>query len=492
MKRALCVLLVLLLLLAAPLGTLAREDGCYALGDPVEDFTLTTSDGEQVSLYGLLQEHQAVLLNFWFAGCGPCYYEFPFLDNAARQWGDQVAVLAVSPYDDDETIRQYKAAMGLSIPMASDTFGITDLFVDYGFPTSVVIDRNGIICYMDCGAQSSTDSFLRLLSPFLDENYDVSVLLTAIPRIPMPDPPEETLLDALLNVPGGTLHFTTPGGVWPWIPGPEGLYAVSSNAGADDTLCMASAEIGASAGDALSFRLSTSTEEGYDLFGVIMDGEIVKLFSGENPWQRYAVPFTSDGMHTVSFIYTKNDMEGDGEDQVALTDVMVLRGRAAERALSGNPTYPLTMSGTDASLEFLDENARQIVFDDPDGDLAAFYGAEAYYLLSGDSLETGVQLGADCDPDAAFIRALDGSAVSLSHCDYDQDGFLFTAPSPMPGLGWNALMIFPSIADTNGAYTKVYLYFESEEALDSFCATQVPDLWTGEPADNITWDYAEP
>ena len=62
---------------AAQGGTLA-----YAKGDQIQDFTFTTYRGEQFSLYEILAEKEAVLINVWATWCGPCRNEFPYLQEA--------------------------------------------------------------------------------------------------------------------------------------------------------------------------------------------------------------------------------------------------------------------------------------------------------------------------------------------------------------------------------------------------------------------------
>ena len=490
MKRMLCVLMTFLLLCSS-LAISAQADGLYHLGDTVEDFTLTDSDGQTISLSGLLADHRAVLIIFWFAGCGPCRYTFPILQSAYETYGTDVAVLAVTPYDSDREIRRYKAAQELTFPMARDTAGITDRFVDYGFPTSVLIDRAGVLCYAECGAQTNAEAVNQLLTLYIGEEYSGPLLLGAIPEPVTRMRPESVSLDEALNVPGGALSFTCGGGDWPWIVGTDGSCAMAANMGVNSSTAWVETAVTAQAGDVLSFRCRTSCEEGYDALIVQVDGRTVKALSGENDWRSCAVAFEEAGDHTVAFLYSKNELYAAGEDTAALDDVCLLTGDEAREALAQLPQYPLTLEGQNGDMAFMDMDARQIVIDDPEGVVEAYYGADAYYILPADRRMMLIRLGDGCDPDSAFLRDINGYVHCLSHCDVGEEGFLFYAPAPNEVLGWNALILNPSLEDAYGEHASICMYFESEEAVDAFCLWQVIDPATGEPVENVTWDYKE-
>ena len=72
------------------------------------DFTVETIDGGTFTLSQALQDHELVLVNLWATWCGPCAYEFPFLQTAWEQNQDKVAVIALSVEPDDtQLIKNY-------------------------------------------------------------------------------------------------------------------------------------------------------------------------------------------------------------------------------------------------------------------------------------------------------------------------------------------------------------------------------------------------
>ena len=53
----------------------------YALGMTMPDFSFTTFDGREMSLYASLAEKELVVINLWATWCGPCGMEFPYMEN---------------------------------------------------------------------------------------------------------------------------------------------------------------------------------------------------------------------------------------------------------------------------------------------------------------------------------------------------------------------------------------------------------------------------
>ena len=108
-----------------------------AKGEYVEDFTVKTIDGGTFTLSEALKDHEIVLINLFFSGCGPCGMEFPFMQEAWTEYSDRVAVIALSvdPSDTDEVLRNYEQELGLTLPMGHEEgTGLADRFVSIGFP----------------------------------------------------------------------------------------------------------------------------------------------------------------------------------------------------------------------------------------------------------------------------------------------------------------------------------------------------------------------
>ncbi|MBR5231334.1 MAG: TlpA family protein disulfide reductase [Clostridia bacterium] len=480
------LLLILLLSLAVLIPAGAET---YELGDTADDFTITTVEGETLSLSGLLSSHKAVLINFWFINCSWCEYEFPYLQQAYEKMGNEVAVLALSPYDSEEDIRAYQQSMNLTFPMAQDTAGLSERFGCTGYPTTVMIDRHGVYCFSHSGAITSESAFLRLMKPFAAEDYASSLVGFEIPPV-QPSatmPPAENMALAL-NSNGSDIAYSTLDGAWPWLLKEEDgrSYAYSSNSGEDSTSAVLHASFTASKGDVLAFDYAVSSTVQDDFFALFINEEPVKVFSGERAWQSYAYALAQDGTYEIDFAYLKNNALSGGNDTAFIDNVRLLSGQEAQEALDLNPSWPQTAQGN-AAFDVLNEDARPVVIDDPSGTLSSYYPGAGFYLVPGTELELRVRIGKDVDAEAASLYSFyDGSQQTLDTLKTDETGFLVTLPSDSletTGYPWSALVVYPYFND----YETIapLFWFASEADLDSFCQSSI--------AENVTaaWKYAD-
>lgn len=143
----------------------------FRLNSVMFDFTVTDTQGNSHTLSELLQQKKAVVLNFWFAQCGPCKAEFPFMQEAFEKYSDDIALLALNPIDDAATVAQYRAAQGLTIPMASVDAAWAKAFDMIYFPTTMIIDRYGNINLMHIGSVDNIELFEKVFEYYTSEDY---------------------------------------------------------------------------------------------------------------------------------------------------------------------------------------------------------------------------------------------------------------------------------------------------------------------------------
>ncbi len=163
----------------------------YKLGDEIADFTLTDVNGVSYTLYELLKVKKAVVLNFWFVGCDPCATEFPALNTAYKAHKAGVEVLAINDrgIDSTDSVAGYSdnKGFGLEMPIfrvdpATSPVNIAK-FAGIGWPTTVIIDRYGVICFVHSGAITATSAWDNAFEYFTSDTYEQQ-LFTSINDIP--------------------------------------------------------------------------------------------------------------------------------------------------------------------------------------------------------------------------------------------------------------------------------------------------------------------
>lgn len=145
-------------------------------GDVMYDYTFDMADGTKMSISSALDGNEALILNFWGTLCGVCVEEMPYLNAYYEEMKDnKVAVLCVNSYvpDTDETILDFLAVNGYSLPSTSHDSDFDKLLGISGWPTNVVIDRNGRVAGSETGFPSngSIATFHSLVDKFLGDSY---------------------------------------------------------------------------------------------------------------------------------------------------------------------------------------------------------------------------------------------------------------------------------------------------------------------------------
>lgn len=150
------------------------------IGDVMYDVTLTDPNGVKYTISEILKEKDMVVLNFWFANCYYCIQEFPYIDEVYAQYKSDVEVLAINPVDPSGDIKYVKDNYGLSFPMTECGWDIPDAFGVDGYPTTVIIDRYGVICMVESGGRPYTWYWEMLFEHFTASNYEQRILYDGI------------------------------------------------------------------------------------------------------------------------------------------------------------------------------------------------------------------------------------------------------------------------------------------------------------------------
>lgn len=102
---------------------------------------------EQMISFGSAQP-KLQLINFWASWCGPCELEAPDLQKIHEKYSDSLVLYGVNATKDDRErqARQFVEDQGFTFDILFDREGdITNLYKVGTFPTSFLVDRDGVI-----------------------------------------------------------------------------------------------------------------------------------------------------------------------------------------------------------------------------------------------------------------------------------------------------------------------------------------------------------
>lgn len=104
---------------------------------------------------------QVVLLNFWATWCRPCRVEIPALTALYRDYKDRgFVVLGVSVDSEVQLVKPFARVMKMNYPVliGAGHDELSDVFGPFvGFPTTVLVGRDGKLCVRQVGIASRSE-----------------------------------------------------------------------------------------------------------------------------------------------------------------------------------------------------------------------------------------------------------------------------------------------------------------------------------------------
>ncbi len=313
------------------------SNATLGLGDVMYDFTVTSAQGESVTLSDMLKEKEMVLLNFFFTTCGPCANEFPYMEEAYQLYQDKVGVIALDPLEQTEAVAAYQTSMGLSFPMAacppawSQTFGIS------GYPTSVIVDRYGVICLIEVGGLTSLRPFVSMFEHFSAKDYEQKLCPNGVNDVitvmkPTYEMPASEEIVAAINNGEIPVTYRPEGGEYTWpfiITEKNGETCIkATNTGIEDSYAIMYVDVELKAGQAIGFDYLISCESINDAMVVIVDGEDIFQMSGTSETETWksCYPWVAleDGTYEVALCYLKDESDNAGDDTVYVKNMRIV------------------------------------------------------------------------------------------------------------------------------------------------------------------------
>jgi thiol-disulfide isomerase/thioredoxin len=205
MKKTLLTLASFLLLGASAFAQATN----YPNGSTVADFTVTDVDGNTHNLYSITASGKYVVLDFFFANCGPCQGTAPLFNEFHEKYGcnaGQVHCLSInSGIDNVAAVQNYENLYGGTFshaPITSQEGGTGPVDVAFGvnaYPTFVLISPNNVMLVNDIwpiGALSDIEDAFNgqtTLTPLACTATNVEEVAAEIAFSLSPNPAHEVL-----------------------------------------------------------------------------------------------------------------------------------------------------------------------------------------------------------------------------------------------------------------------------------------------------------
>ena len=131
------------------------------IGKPAPGWTLTQTDGKEISLNN--DKNKVVLLQFTSAGCGPCRASVPFLNKLTQEYQNaDFAFYAIELTSKNISgVQAYKKRVNANFNFLHGTEAVRDTYGIQAFPVFILIDKNHIVRKRIMGYQASVDNEIR-------------------------------------------------------------------------------------------------------------------------------------------------------------------------------------------------------------------------------------------------------------------------------------------------------------------------------------------
>lgn len=119
-----------------------QENSSGLIGKSAPNYKMIDINGNTISSENT--KGKVVVLNFWFTTCKPCISEIPELNKVYDKYiKDTNVVFASITFNNRDEVNSFLKKYPIKYPVVSNAKEICDLFKATGYPTNIVIDKNG-------------------------------------------------------------------------------------------------------------------------------------------------------------------------------------------------------------------------------------------------------------------------------------------------------------------------------------------------------------
>ncbi len=122
-------------------------------------FSARDMNGNEISTD--VMKGKVTILNFWFTKCKPCVAEIPDLNKLYDKYKDNKDVMFASiTFSSDKQVKEFMKNHKINFPVVTGAKDICKKFNVMGYPTTVIIDKDGNIVDQVIGGIPNVDEEL--------------------------------------------------------------------------------------------------------------------------------------------------------------------------------------------------------------------------------------------------------------------------------------------------------------------------------------------
>ena len=190
-------------------------DASFAVGNVMYDWSVRVDNGDTVKISDILNNKKMLVLNFWYENSPHGVDQLKIFNDLYGKYKDKVEIIALNAVDDAEQIKAFKEANTMAFPMATCSRRIPARFGVTRCPTTVIIDRYGVISFIDVGTVSSVEQLVPVFDHFTGDDYTQKLYRAGMTEFVSEIFPDPTVFEVVakdkdnVKIPGVELKLTT-------------------------------------------------------------------------------------------------------------------------------------------------------------------------------------------------------------------------------------------------------------------------------------------